>query len=140
MADPTNSLSDSATGISNELINFRNLLGTDNVHIANTVGAYWAWSKASKAADGYLTDSTNTIKTLTTNLGAKRYYENIPFGKVAATVNVGSPSSNFASIWGVQARFMAFANAQVILLDTPVFPQTDGTSQSTPQDFVVRRP
>jgi hypothetical protein len=140
MTDPTNSLSDAATGISSDLINLRNSVGTDNVHIANTAGAYWAWSKASKAADGYLTDSTNTIKTLTTNLGSKHYYENIPFGKVAATVNVGSPSSNFSSIWGVQARFMAFANAQVILLDTPVFPHSDSTNQNTPQDFVIRRP
>jgi hypothetical protein len=140
MTDPTNSLSDSATGISNDVINLRNSVGTDNVHIANTAGAYWAWSKASKAADGYSIDYTNTLKTVTTNVGAKRYYENTPFGKVAATVNVGAPSSNFASIWGVQARFMAFANAQVILLDTPVFPQVDGTSHSTPQDFIVRRP
>jgi hypothetical protein len=140
MTDPTNSLSDSATGISSGLIALRNSVGTDNVHIANTAGTYWAWSMASKAADEYLTDSTNTIKTVTTNLGVKHYYENIPFGKVAATVNVGRPSSNFASIWGVQARFMAFANAQVILLDTPVFPQSNASNLTTPQDFVVRRP
>ncbi|MHC8346818.1 M23 family metallopeptidase [Pseudomonas sp. RT6P73] len=138
MYDPTNSLSDASTGIPQAVIAKRDAV-KNSYDAANSAGAYWAWSGASKQADGYYTSSSSTLKTLTTNAQTKHYYENSAFGNVAATVNLGSPSSSFSSIWGVQARFLAFANAQVVLLDGLSFPTSTGVSSNTPQDFVRRR-
>lgn len=140
MFDPTNSLSDTATGIPQSVVDQRNSVGTDANERAQSAGAYWAWSGASEQADGYLGTSSNAIVSKATKSGSKHYYENAAFGNVAATVNIGSPSSSFSSIWGVQARFMAFANAQVILLESAVFPRADGTSSDLPEDFAFRRP
>lgn len=138
MYDPTNSLSDASTGIPQAIITKRDAV-KGSYDAANSAGAYWAWSGASKQADGYYTSSSSTLKTLTTNAQTKHYYENSAFGNVAATVNLGSPSSSFSSIWGVQARFLAFANAQMVLMDTLSFPTPSGSSSGTPQDFVYRR-
>lgn len=140
MTDPTNSLRDSSTGIPQSVIDQRNSVGIDANERAQSAGVYWAWSGASEQADGYLTNSTNTMISKTTTSGLKNYYENGAFGNVAATVNLGTPSSNFSRIWGVQARFMAFANAQVILLENPLFPQGNGTSGGIPENFSFRRP
>ncbi|MBV7494648.1 M23 family metallopeptidase [Pseudomonas sp. PDM24] len=137
MYDPTNSLSDASTGIPQAVIAKREAVKT-SFDAANSAGAYWAWSGASKQADGYYSSTNSTLRALTTNAQTKHYYENTAFGNVAATVNLGSPSTNFASIWGVQARFLAFANAQVVLLDHLVFPTSTGSSSNTPQDFVRR--
>jgi hypothetical protein len=138
MYDPTNSLSDASTGIPQAIITKRDAV-KGSYDAANSAGAYWAWSGASKQADGYYTSSGSTLKALTTNAQTKHYYENSAFGNVAATVNLGSPSSSFSSIWGVQARFLAFANAQMVLLDALNFPTPSGSSSGTPQDFVYRR-
>ncbi|AEK64100.1 M23 family metallopeptidase [Collimonas fungivorans] len=138
MYDPTNSLSDASTGISSEIITRRDNV-KNSFDAANSAGAYWAWSGASKQADGFFDDPSNNIKVVNTDHGTKHYYENKAFGNVAATVNTGAPSSSFSSIWGVQARFMAFANAQVVLLDTTSFPQSDGSTKEIPEDFIYRR-
>ncbi|UWF49239.1 hypothetical protein NYP20_28820 [Pseudomonas sp. N3-W] len=138
MYDPTNSLSDASTGIPQAIIAKRDTV-KNSYDAANSAGAYWAWSGSSKQADGYYTTSSSTLKTLATNAQTKHYYENSAFGNVAATVNRGSPSSNFSAIWGVQARFLAFANAQVVLLDALSFTTSTSASSNTPQDFVRRR-
>lgn len=138
MYDPTNSLSDASTAISQDIITRRNSV-KESFDAANSAGAYWSWSGAAKQADSYFNYSASTIKIVNTNQGVKHYYENPAFGKVAATVNIGSPSTNYSTIWGVQARFMAFANAQVILMDKPSFTHSDNTTHSMPQDFVYRR-
>ncbi|MEZ2297663.1 M23 family metallopeptidase [Variovorax sp. RCC_210] len=140
MTDPTNSLDDSITRVSQTTIGLRNALESGAHERAHSAGAYWAWSDASKAADGYLSNTTNTIKALPTKNGAKHYYENSAFGNVAATVNLGSPSNRFSAIWGIQARFMAFVNAQMILLDNAQFPNTTGATSAMPVDFSYRRP
>lgn len=140
MTDSTNSLSDNATGIPQAVIDQRNSVGIGAKERAQSAGAYWAWSGASEQADGYWGNSANSIVSKTTRSGTKRYYENGAFGNVAATVNIGTPSSNFSRIWGVQARFMAFANAQVILLESAAFPQSNGASSDIPEDFSFRRP
>lgn len=138
MHDPTNSLSDASTAIPQEIINRRNSV-KESFDAANSAGAYWSWSGAAKQADSYFHTPASNIKAVNTNQGTKHYYENPAFGKVAATVNIGSPSTNYSSIWGVQARFMAFSNAQVVLMDWLCFTHADGSAHPTPQDFVYRR-
>lgn len=139
MTDPTNSLSDASTGIPQTIIAKRDAV-KGSYDAANSAGAYWAWSGASKQADGYYGSPSSVLKTLTTNAQIKHYYENSAFGNVAATVNLGSPSSNFSSIWGVQARFIAFANAQMILMDALSYPTSPEVFSDAPLDFVYRRP
>jgi len=142
MYDAANHLSDVAAGIPPEIVARRNLVGSDASHRAESAGVYWVWSQASKMADQYWGDQTkNLVSKATSNAGTQYYYENLPFGKVAATVNIGHPSNSFGSIWGVQARFMAFANAQVILMDSARFPQPQSAvATALPANFSFRRP
>ncbi|MFT0736912.1 M23 family metallopeptidase [Ralstonia wenshanensis] len=137
MTDPTNSLSDANTHIPQNVINKRNSVA-EAFDAANSAGAYWMWSSASKSADDFLLNPQNTRRQVNTDHGARYYYENQAFGSVAGTVNTGSPSSSYSAIWGVQARFQAFSNAQVVLLDTPVFEHTDGVVRDIPQGFERR--
>ena len=137
MNDPTHSLSDASTGIPQDVINKRNSTA-ESSNAAQSAGAYWAWSGAAAQADSYRNSSTSTLRTVQTNHGTRHYYENAAFGKVAATVNLGQPSNSYSSIWGVQARFLAFANAQVILLDNTLFDQSNGTKSSLPENYVHR--
>ena len=137
MTDPTNSLSDANTHIPQEVIDKRNAVA-EAFDAANSAGVYWAWSSASKSADAFILQPQNTRRQVNTGQGVKYYYENQAFGSVAGTVNTGSPSSSYSSIWGVQARFQAFANAQVVLLDTPAFEHTDGVTRDIPQGFERR--
>lgn len=93
MYDPTNSLSDASTHISSEIIERRN--ATANLfEAADSAGCYWAWSGAAGCADEYETQQASTLRSLDTDHGTKYYYENSAFGKVAGTVNTGSPSSH----------------------------------------------
>lgn len=137
MTDPTNSLSDTNTHIPQNLINSRNLVA-EAFDAANSAGAYWMWSFALKSADDFFMHPQNTRRQVNTDHGIRYYYENQAFGSVAGTVNTGSPSSSYSAIWGVQARFQAFSNAQVVLLDTPAFEHTDGVVRDVPQGFERR--
>jgi len=67
------------------------------------------------------------------------YYEHRSFGKVAATVNVGQPSDDFTKVNGIQARFQAFAAAQVVLFDCPLFPHKDRSEKALPEPVVLTR-
>lgn len=137
MYDPTNSLSDTSTAIPQEIIAKREAVKA-SFDAANSAGAYWSWSGSAKQADGYHAAPFSTLRVVTTNLQAKHYYENSAFGNVAATINTGSPSSSFSSIWGIQARFMAFANAQVVLMDRLQFPISENSLSMVPLDYVRR--
>ena len=137
MTDPTNSLSDANTHIPQEVINKRNAVA-EAPDAANSAGAYWMWSSASRSADAFLLHPQSTRRQRNTDHGVKYYYENQAFGSVAGTVNTGSPSSSYSSIWGVEARFLAFANAQVVLLDTTAFEHSDGMTREVPQSFERR--
>jgi len=134
MYDPTNSLSDASTHISSEIIERRNATANP-FEAADSAGCYWVWSGAAGCADEYETQQASTLRSLDTDHGTKYYYENSAFGKVAGTINTGSPSSHYSSIWDIQSRFLAFANAQVILLDVTNFPQPNGSTSCQPVDF-----
>lgn len=137
MQDPTHSLSDTSTGISQEIIRRRNST-SEAANAAYSAGAYWAWSGAAAQADANNIDVVSTLRMIQTNKGAKYYYENSAFGNVAATINIGRPSTSYSAIWGVQARFMAFSNAQVILLDNVKFEHSNGSKDDLPQSFLRR--
>ena len=62
------------------------------------------------------------------------------FGNVAATVNVGHPSTNYGAVYGVQARFQAYTAAMVVLGDSPGFPDATGQLQPTPEGWIRRVP
>ncbi|RQR64560.1 hypothetical protein DIE18_04980 [Burkholderia sp. Bp9125] len=134
MFDPTNSLSDASTRIPAEIITRRDAT-TDPFEAADSAGCYWAWSGAAGCADEYEMNQTSSLRSLVTDHGLKYYYENSAFGKVAGTVNTGSPSSKYSSIWDIESRFLAFANAQVILFDVTSFPQPNGSTSCLPVYF-----
>jgi predicted chitinase len=89
-------------------------VGFDNADAAESAGAYWAWSGAAKYAD-----RQPILRREAKLIGgtSKAYYSCESFGQVAATVNVGRPSSSFAGIYGLQARFQAYASALMALAD-----------------------
>lgn len=137
MYEPINSLNDISTGIPQEIIVKREAVKA-SFDTTNSADAYGLWSGSAKQADGYYAAPFSTLRAVTTNLQTKYYYENSAFGNVAATINTGSPSSNFSSIWGIQARFMAFANAQVVLMDRLQFPMSANSLSMVPLDYVRR--
>lgn len=63
---------------------------------------------------------------------SRPFYNSEQFGKVAATVNVGQPSSNFAAINGLQARYQAYTAALVTLTERIQFPDVNGTLKELP--------
>jgi len=138
MYDATNALSDFNTGIPLEITKRRELT-INSFEASDSAGAYWAWTESSKLADRFLDEPESVLKPVETHDGTKHYYENVAFGRVAATVNTGLPSSAYSSIWGIQARFMAFSNAQYVLLENIAFTQQNGSPKEIPQDF-QRRP
>ena len=62
------------------------------------------------------------------------------FGNVAATVNVGHPSTNYGAIYGVQGRFQAYTAAMVVLGDSPAFPDAARQLQPTPEGWIRKVP
>jgi hypothetical protein len=134
MYDHTHSLSDASTHIPAEIIKRRDAT-VNPFEAADTAGCFWAWSGASGCADEYWNNQASEYNPLPTNHGTKYYHINRAFGKVAATINTGKPNSNYSIVWDIQSRFLAFANAQVILLDVTNFPQPDGSTSVFPIDF-----
>ncbi|WP_416051100.1 hypothetical protein [Cupriavidus basilensis] len=96
---------------------------------ADSAGVYWAWSGAALPAD-----QPPVLQRETKQVGntPKPFYSSEPFGRVAATVNVGHPSSNFSAINGLQARYQAYTAALVTLTDGIQFPGADGTLKDLP--------
>ncbi|MBE1161897.1 M23 family metallopeptidase [Dyella acidiphila] len=112
--------------------------------------AYWAWTHAAPFAD---TKPFNILKSITaedhtqayvkgrTRLKATvHYYTSTGMGNVAATVNIGHPSTIYKSVNGVVARFQAYNICQALLLDTPNFPNIHGLMNSVPEGYMPRRP
>lgn len=103
---------------------------------ADSAGVYWAWSHAAKYAD---TAPVNVrASKAATGPGSYVYYTSSGMGNVAATVNVGSPSTNYVRVNGIVARFQAYNNCEVVLLDVPAFP--DSPNPGEPEGYRPRRP
>jgi hypothetical protein len=113
---------------------------------ADSAGAYWIWSlsmqSADKTAPNVFTVQVAQVATAPRQSHSEPvvYYSNEAFGAVAATVNVGSPRSNYGSVNGIVARFQAFISAQMVFLDMPLFPDSDGISRPIPEKYTPRRP
>jgi hypothetical protein len=112
---------------------------------SNSAGAYWRWSLCAKSAD---TSAPNVmaVQIAQAKVGHGQsanetvvYYTNAAFGRVAATVNVGRPSTSYHSVNGIVARFQAYTSAQLIFLDMPLFPDADGVAHPTPAGYIPRR-
>lgn len=93
---------------------WRRLTGVDKLDATSSAGAYWAWSGAARYAD---MQPVLRRETKRVGMALKAYYSCESFGQVAATVNVGHPSSSFSGIYGLQARFQGYASALMVLND-----------------------
>lgn len=131
-------LDDSSLHVPINVQNWRDDVGNGR-HVAvsaDSTGAYWAWSHASQYAD--MEPANQRTAKPATGAGSHTYYTSAGMGNVAATVNVGHPSTHYASVNGIVARFQAYNTCEVVLMDTPVFP---GSSRSNePQDYKPRQP
>ncbi|AMM25720.1 hypothetical protein [Variovorax sp. PAMC 28711] len=121
-----------------DLVALRQSAETSNNYVASdSAGAYWAWSEASRSAD----QSAAFMRvSLATSTGPIAYYTHSGFGDVAATVNVGHPATNYAAIYGVQARFQGYVAAVMVLLDREQFPDVRGQLKDEPEGWIRRTP
>ena len=103
---------------------------------ADAAGAYWAWTQAAQHAD----EAPVNIRKTQSAGKMHVYYSSEGMGKVAATVNFGHSSENYAHVNGIVARFQAYTACQMILLDNPSFPDAKGSSQPIPENYTQRRP
>ncbi|MDI3262994.1 MAG: hypothetical protein QJR11_09325 [Fulvimonas sp.] len=130
-------LTDESLRVPKEIQDRRDAVGTQKDESAESACAYWAWSHAAIHAD---TEPVNLRAFKTVDGQSKVYYTCQGMGCVAATVNVGQPSANYAHINGIVARFQAYTTGQVVLLDTPMFPDAQGQPQPLPENYQPRRP
>ena len=108
---------------------WRRNTATDTVEATDSAGAYWSWSGAASNADRMPLMHRESKPVGNTQ---KPYYSSQSFGLVAATVNVGHPSTAFSQINGLQARYQAYTAALVQLMDIMQFPGANGAPQSLP--------
>ena len=108
---------------------WRKSVGSAPFDATDSAGAYWAWTGSALNADQTPALQRETEPVENTQ---KPYYSCQSFGLVAATVNVGHPSSAFSHINGLQARYQAYTAALVQLMDVMQFPRGNGTFQSSP--------
>ncbi len=126
-------------GLTAEMIGWRNQIETRDIDAANSAGAYWAWSGAAMYAD-----RQPGMKRRTCLVKGKSmlFYESVPFGQVAATVNIGQPATDGKQINGVNgliARCQAYTHALMVLAEGIVFPDAKGEKQDAPEGFTPRR-
>ncbi|WP_415772284.1 hypothetical protein [Pseudomonas sp. LB3P38] len=135
-------LSDTALkpkGLTVEMIQWRDAIGTKGLDAALSAGAYWAWTGAAKFAD-----KTPVMKRVPIQVGTSQhvYYSCESFGQVAATVNFGRPVADPGSINrvnGITARFQAYTNALTVLTEQMSYPDASGKLKEQPENFKPRR-
>ena len=111
---------------------------------AESAGAYWAWMQANKEADDI---SPNQRITLTldaesqVNPGSSvTIYENKAFRRVSCLINLPSKIDHSdPPLNGLTDRYSAYAVAQLVLLDTAQFPQSNEALSFAPESFASRR-
>jgi hypothetical protein len=133
-------------------ITWRDQVGTDAHHAAQSAAAYWAWpnksvpttsnpnrpqvDNANRYADVL---AVNQRRVIATASGSKVWYYNQSFTDCAAAVNypatVGQSPPNMN---GLVDRSTAFVNALVVLTDSPKYLDIEGQEKSTPENFARR--
>lgn len=130
------SLSDATLHVPTAMQQWRDDIGSGK-HVAqsaDSAGAYWAWSHSSQYAD--VEPANQRSSKPAPGNGTHTYYTSHGMGNVAATVNVGHPSTHYARVNGIVARFQAYNTCEVVLLDTPVFPGSNNPNE--PQGYKPR--
>jgi hypothetical protein len=133
-------------------ITWRDQVGTDPYHAAHSATAYWVWpnksvptiqnpnrpqvDSANKYAD---VSAVNQRRTIATAAGTKVWYYNQSFTNCAAAVNypatVGQSPPNMN---GLVDRSTAFVNALMVLDDMITFNDSQGGTQTEPENFQRR--
>ncbi|MFR0692383.1 hypothetical protein ACLUTX_23505 [Enterobacterales bacterium AE_CKDN230030158-1A_HGKHYDSX7] len=126
-------------GLTAEMIRWRKDVSDGRYDPGASACAYWSWSKAARFAD----QSPVLVRQTTNGMQTFVYYSSIPFGQVAATVNYGRPLSDtgsIAQVYGIQARYQAYAGALMILSERLIFPDALGHEKEQPEGYRPRRP
>lgn len=128
-----------------QLTTWRDAVASNDYDAANSAGAYWSWNLGNVEAD-ISSPNTRRVMTLAANSqmrpnGTIAIYENLVFRRVACLINLPAAiNSSNPQLNGLVDRYSGFANAQVVLYDLTDFPNAQGQSQPTPEDFSPRRP
>lgn len=134
-----NALRDSNfSGLTPEMIQWRDHVETKAVDAAYSAVAYWSWSRAAKFADL----SPDMVRESVNGTHVFIYYSSVPFGQVAATVNFGSPTTTTSAISGVngiQARYQAYISALMVLCEGLEFPDAHGHRIESPDGYTPRK-
>ncbi|MFJ4294309.1 hypothetical protein ACIP1U_31805 [Cupriavidus sp. NPDC089707] len=119
----------------------------DNVDEASeSAGFYWTkyhlgGKHQTETASLFADNSTPNVRIVVkTSSGNKAYYSNETARRTAAIVNIPKAVYSNSNINGMTERYRVYANALVVLTDTPKFPSADGIIREIPDDFTRRKP
>jgi hydroxyethylthiazole kinase len=107
-------------------------------HPADAAGFYWVMANAEPSGDQVPVNARDSCTC--TNAQVVVFYTSPGMRRVAGTVNTGVPNSNDVNINGIQARYQAYNNGEMVLMDTVTFPRATGAPQLEPEDYRARRP
>lgn len=133
---------------------WRDEIGTDPHHAAQSACAYWVWDNksapdaanpsraqvdnANKYADLQGVNQRRTISTGSN--GAKIWYYNQSFVNCATAVNFpGATGQNPPNMNGLVDRSVAFVNALMVLADVPLFENSQQIYEPQPESYVQQR-
>ncbi|MNM96613.1 hypothetical protein D3C81_1090970 [compost metagenome] len=129
-----------------QLQEWRNSLEEIDDEASQSAGFYWTkyhldgkhrTETASLFADK---ESPNIRIVVNTSTGSRVYYSNETARRTAALVNIPKAVYGNYEIIGMTERYRVYANALVILTDTPQFPSANGGIHEIPDDFKRRSP
>ncbi len=129
-----------------QLQGWRNSLEESDDEASQSAGFYWTkyhldgkhrTETASLFADK---ESQNVRIVVNTSTGRRVYYSNETARRTAAIVNIPAAVYGNFEINNMTERYRVYANALVILCDTPQFSSANGAIHDVPDDFTRRRP
>jgi len=123
---------------------WRDMLITQPDDASQSAGFYWIQPKfgnsdhCAERASWYADTPSSNARVAA---GSHAYYSNESARKVAAYVNV--PGAIYKpekyKVNNLLERYSCYANALVVLSDTPAFPKANGRDEETPEDFELRQ-
>lgn len=123
--------------ITNSIITWRDNIETEIFDATNSAGFYWVMSGAAAYAD---LPPVFTRESVIAQGNTHLYFKCNSFGQVAATVNIGHPSTNFRNVNGIVARMQAYTHAFILFAEGKLFPDRNGSQQEYPEGHTPRRP
>ncbi|WP_287191407.1 hypothetical protein [Paraburkholderia sp.] len=131
-----------------QLQSWRNGVENNPDDAAQSAGFYWVRTQfsahsdhAKETAQEYADQASPNVRVVaTTANGEHVYYRNETARRTAAMVNIPGAVYGAHPVNGLSERYCVYANALVVLTDTPAFPDAHGVASEWPEHFERREP